>query len=285
MDAAARPGHVPVGRDRVSRRRRCPASARRQRTCTRRARSAFDWRTVARLCAARRLLRRHRARLHRPRRGVRLPAGRLRGDPALPDPARNLGDLAPRAGADHVRPRAISRSRSSCCRRSAADPRCAGSPAGASATATACCCRRSGGSWPTASSTRAVFYDAGKVAARTADLDLQRPEERLRLRRALPRAVRHAAARRGGQEQRRHCGSCSRRHPFSEAADHVHIIVHDSAARLGIGSCRWRRSAGVRRDRSTTAPRFYPTIRSRASPSPQDASKAQPYRDRIRCTR
>ena len=49
----------------------------------------------------------------------------------------------------------------------------------------------------------AVFYDAGKVAARSAGSRFQRAEERLRLRGALPRTVRHAAAHRSGEESRR----------------------------------------------------------------------------------
>ena len=48
----------------------------------------------------------------------------------------------------------------------------------------------------------AFFYDAGKVAARTIGSRLRRAEGRLRLRRPLPRPVRHAAARRAGQEPR-----------------------------------------------------------------------------------
>ena len=49
----------------------------------------------------------------------------------------------------------------------------------------------------------AFFYDAGKVTARTTDLDLDGPEGRLRLRLAIPRPVRDAAARRAGQEPRK----------------------------------------------------------------------------------
>ena len=48
----------------------------------------------------------------------------------------------------------------------------------------------------------AFFYDAGKVTARTSDLDLDGLKRRLRLRRPLPRTVRHAAPRRAGQEPR-----------------------------------------------------------------------------------
>ena len=139
----------------------------------------------------------------RPRRGLRVPAGRLRGDPAHSDPARGLGHLASRAACRRRRRRTASRSRSSCCRRSAAARRCAASRAGGSAIATACCCRPSGASWSNRFLDTAFFYDAGKVTARTVGSGSRWPEERLRLRRPLPRAVRHAAPHRTGEEQRR----------------------------------------------------------------------------------
>ena len=88
--------------------------------------------------------------------------------------------------------------------------RCAASAAGASAIRTACCFRRSGASWSTASSTRPFFYDAGQGRRAHGGSRPQRPEERLRLRRPLPRTVRHAAAHRAGEEQRRHSASSSR---------------------------------------------------------------------------
>ena len=62
----------------------------------------------------------------------------------------------------------------------------------------------------------AFFYDAGKVAARTSDLDFDGAEGRLRLRPPLPRPVHDAAARRAGQEPRKQfLASSSRRLPRS----------------------------------------------------------------------
>ena len=112
----------------------------------------FRLASVPRLCAARRLLRGDGARLHRHQRRLRLQSDRLRGDPAHPDPARSLGPDAPRPARRPPTTKAASRSRSSCCPRWAAAPRCAASAPGASAIATACCCRPSGASWRTASS-------------------------------------------------------------------------------------------------------------------------------------
>ena len=55
----------------------------------------------------------------------------------------------------------------------------------------------------------AVFYDAGKVAARTVGSRSQSPEERLRLRRAVPCASGDRAPRRRRSKQRRHpAGVC-----------------------------------------------------------------------------
>ena len=112
---------------------------------------------------------------------VRLPAGRLRGDPALPDPARSLGHLAPRAGADHVQQgrsadpvlhAAVARRRLDAARFSSWRFRDRNS-------------LLLQAEWRIMVNRfidTAVFYDAGKVAARTSDLDLHGAEERLRLR-------------------------------------------------------------------------------------------------------
>ena len=131
----------------------------------------------------------------------------------------------------------------------------------------------------------AFFYDAGKVAARTVGSRLQRAEERLRLRRPLPRAVRHAAPRRARQEPRR---------PV------VHLLVVRDLLRIAAMStssfcvtCTSRRprwfclvaALGLFASAvSTQGPRFYPDDPIAREPESQDASKAQPY-DIGRCTR
>ena len=129
-------GDVPIGRDRLH---ACnPAGPWHQDHVSafarhRRVRLAH----LARLFPARRLLRRHAARLRRQGRAVRFPADRLRSDPACSDPARSLGHLAPRPRADHVQQDRSAGARSSCCRTWAVDRRCEDSPATASATRTA----------------------------------------------------------------------------------------------------------------------------------------------------
>ena len=134
---------------------------------------------------------------------VRLPAGRLRSDPALSDPARSLGHLAPRLAPDHDRQErsadpvlhaAVARRRLDAARLHAA---------GASAIANSLLLQAEWRIMANRFLDTAVFYDAGKVTARTSRSRLRRAEERLRLRRPFPRAVRHAAPRRAGQEQRR----------------------------------------------------------------------------------
>ena len=115
----------------------------------------------------------------------------------------SLGALAARPGRDHLLERRRPRSRSSCCRRSAADRACAALRAGGSATATACSFRPSGACSSTASSTLALFYDAGKVTARRERSRRRRLEERLRHRLPPARPGGHAAAHRVCQEQRR----------------------------------------------------------------------------------
>ena len=57
----------------------------------------------------------------------------------------------------------------------------------------------------------AVFYDAGKVAARRADLDLNGLKSDYGFGVAFPRTLRHAAAHRSGEESRRTDASSSRR--------------------------------------------------------------------------
>ena len=224
--------------------------------------------TVVRLRPPGRVLRRHRARLPRLRRSLRVRSARLRSDPAHSDPARELGPFAACAGRRRRGAKAISRSRSSCCRRSAADPICAAIRAGASATATACCCRRSGESWPTASSTRAVFYDAGKVAAHKADLDLQRPEDRLRLRRPLPCAVCDRAAHRHRQEPR---GDVSRVFDVSSLLRACPPCASDcSSLPRSCFTAALHRVGAAR----PPGPRFYPDDPIARVPESQDASQA-----------
>ena len=110
---------------------------------------------------------------------------------------------------------------------------------------------------------------------------LQRAEERLRLRRPLPRAVRHAAARRARQEQRRALRSSSRRPPSSEADCHAHIIVRLTRAAPAAG-CSSVAALGLLASAvSTQGPRFYPDDPIAREPESQDASKAQPYEHRI----
>ena len=146
-------------------------------TCTRRDRPALDWRTVARLRAARRLLRRDGARLRRPRRRLRLPPGRLRSHPAHPDPARRLGAVAawPRRDDLRRRRRAGALLHAAGARRRL--DRCAASRAGASAIDTACCCRPSGACWSTASSTSRSSTTPARSTARTQRPRPRRPEE------------------------------------------------------------------------------------------------------------
>ena len=92
-------------------------------------------------------------------------------DPALSDPARSVGDLAPWAGARPRSTRATSRFRSSCFRRSAAARRCADTPAGAFGIETACCSRRSGASWRTGSSIRPCSTTPARSPPSKSDLD------------------------------------------------------------------------------------------------------------------
>ena len=199
MVAATRRGAVPVGRDGLHAGRPCRASAPRPPISTRRARSAST--------------------------GAPAPGYSRRGgfygvtlhdytdrdkefgfrqvdyevDPARPDPARGLGDLAPRLVQTTLR-----QGRS-------ADPVLHAARTWAADHAA----RLQQLPLPRSNSLllqaewrimvnrfmdTAVFYDAGKVTARSVGSRFQRAEERLRLRRALPRAVRDAAARRSGQE-------------------------------------------------------------------------------------
>ena len=134
---------------------------------------------------------------------VRLPAGRLRSDPALSDPARSLGHLASRPGA-----------RPTFNKSDQQIPFFMLPSVGGGSTL------RGFSSWRFRDRNSlllqaewrimvnrfldtAVFYDAGKVTARTVRSRFRRAEERLRLRAPFSRTVRHAAARRTGQEQRR----------------------------------------------------------------------------------
>ena len=71
----------------------------------------------------------------------------------------------------------------------------------------------------------AFFYDAGKGRRAPGGSRFQRVEERLRLRRAFPRTLRHATAHRSREESRRSEADLRDARRYSEAACHVHIIV------------------------------------------------------------
>ena len=124
---------------------------------------------LAGLHAHRRLLRRRGA--PRSRRAAGLQAGQLHRDPAHPDPAQYLGVVAPRRGRNDSARRRPDGSRSSCCRRSAAARPCAASPAGASAIATVFLMSADFRILANNFFDMALFYDAGKVASDTGDLN------------------------------------------------------------------------------------------------------------------
>ena len=114
----------------------------------------------------------------------------------------------------------------------------------------------------------------------------QRAEERLRLRRAFPRTVRHAAAHRSGEEPRRSARSSSRRPRYSEAACHVahHRSRHVPAAPAlpdSVWSPRSACSPAPSRPRVRTSTR---TIRSPASRSRRTRRRRSPTRSG-RCTK
>ena len=100
------------------------------------------------------------------------------------------GCISLHGGASTASRRTVRRFRSSCCRRVGGGSTLRGIPAGASATATACCLQADWRIMVNRFFDTAVFYDAGKVAAQHSGPRLQRYEERLRLRRPFPRAVR-----------------------------------------------------------------------------------------------
>ena len=125
----------------------------------------------------------------------------------------------------------------------------------------------------------AVFYDAGKVAARRAGSRSRRAEERLRLRRRVStdRSPRRCGSRwRGAPKVWAHLRDAPR---FSEAA--AMSTSSFSPRRTSRPACLmlvWSpRSACCASAVSTKGPHFYPDDPIAREPESQDASKAQPY--------
>ena len=127
-------------------------------------------------------------------------------------------------------------------------------------------------------STLAFFYDAGKVAARTADLDFDGLKDDFGFGVRFHGPFVDAAARRAGQEPRRPARSSSRRPPPSEVTCHVHINVlvtrtpRRPPGAVGRRARRCSPPASRRRARASI-----PTIRSRASRNRRTPRRRQPY--------
>ena len=123
----------------------------------------------------------------------------------------------------------------------------------------------------------AVFYDAGKVAARRADLDFNGLKSDYGFGVRLSRAVRHATAPRSREESRRPEVRLRDVTRYSEAARHVHFNIGLAcASRQPPDSRRSPRSAcspASSRRRVCTSIR---TIRSRASRSPRTRRRRSP---------
>ena len=111
----------------------------------------------------------------------------------------------------------------------------------------------------------AFFYDAGKVAARTAGPRSRRAEGRLRVRHPLPRPVLDATPRRDRQEPRRPRLVFRRRHLLRML--HAHITTHVVTGPPRRPPAARRRRARFCRQRAPRPRRrtFTPTIRSRVS--------------------
>ena len=185
---------------RSTRPRRCRASARQSTYLHTQGTVGLDWRDVARLHAPRRLLRRHAA-TTTPTRTT--PSASTRWTTRRSSTSRSCARPGCSRSTAACRPRTTrtaSRFRSSCCRRSAADRRCAGTRSWRFRDRTACCCRPSGACMVNRFFDIALFYDAGKVAARTTDLDLNGLKNDYGIGVPLPRAGR-----------RRRCASSWRR--------------------------------------------------------------------------
>ena len=188
--------------------RRCPASARSRSTCTRRARSASTRARRRRLRAARRILRRDRPRLHRPGRRVRL---QRRSTTRRSSTSRSCA-------------------RRGCCRftrlaQTTYDKSGQQIPFFMLPSLGGGSDLRGYSSWRFRDLNSlllqaewrvmvnrfldmALFYDAGKVAARRSDLASRRPEERLRPRLPLPRPGGDAAAHRADARATKASCSC-----------------------------------------------------------------------------
>ena len=130
----------------------------------------------------------------------------------------------------------------------------------------------------------AFFYDAGKVAPRTEDLDLDRLKDdfgfgmRFHGPFATPLRVELAKSREG-------LAFVFSRRPLSKVTVFMRSTLVSSRTRA-----RRARAHGCWRDRlftagvSTQAPRFYPDDPIAREPESQDASKAAPYEISPRCT-
>src|SRR5262249_17391244 len=107
---------------------------------------------------------------------------------------------------------------------------------------------------------------------------LQKPEERLRVRRSLPRSVLHAAPRRAGEESRRPF----RRIRFISSLLKIFMPISTLASharRAALVGLSLGAAALFVTGVSTQSPRFYPDDPIARDPESQDASKAAFYEE------
>ena len=275
--AAARRGELPIGRRRSTRLRPCPASAPRPPICIRRAPSGSTGaprpaiRDAAASTASRCTITPTRTSSSASGRSTTRRSSTFRSC-AKPGSSRCAAWPRPPTA------RTISRSRSSCCRRSAADRRCAASAAAASATRTACSLQAEWRIMVNRFIDTAFFYDAGKVAARRADLDFDGLKSDYGFGVRFHGPLGDAAAHRSGQESRRAGAHLRVDRDILRLPAMAHIIIRVTCTPRQPPDPAGRRARRCSPAPSRpTGPHFYPDDPIAREPESQDASKAQPY--------